>query len=177
MRKLKNEELGRLSTEEVKSAKKIPVVVILDNIRSMHNVGSAFRTSDGFRIQKMILSGITARPPHRDINKAALGAQETVLWEYYNNVIDAVEYLKKEGYKIFAIEQAEGSTSLESFTPLSSEKYVFVFGNEVFGVSEEVMKVVDGSIEIPQFGAKHSFNISVSVGIVLWDTYSKLKPF
>jgi tRNA G18 (ribose-2'-O)-methylase SpoU len=143
----------------------------------MHNVGSVFRTSDGFRIEKLILCGITAQPPHRDINKAALGAQDMLEWEHFEKTGEAVEHLKRTGYKVLAIEQAEGSKSLSDFSPDPSGKYAFVFGNEVFGVEDSVMDIVDDCLEIPQYGAKHSFNISVSVGIILWDFFSKMKPF
>jgi len=175
MRKLKNEELGRLTTEEFKAAEKNPVVVVLDNIRSMNNVGSAFRTSDAFLVKKICLCGITAKPPHRDINKTALGATETVDWEHYDTTTQAVETLKQEGYQILSIEQAENSTMLHDFESASNQKYAFIFGNEVFGVEQEVVDASDLVIEIPQFGSKHSLNISVSMGIVLWDFMQKVK--
>lgn len=175
MRKLKNEELGRLSAEEFKAVEKNPVVVVLDNIRSMNNVGSAFRTSDAFLVEKICLCGITAKPPHRDINKTALGATETVAWEHFETTIGAIEHLKREGYQILSVEQTENSTMLNDFRPVDNHKYAFVFGNEVFGVEQEVVDVSDVVIEIPQFGSKHSFNISVSMGIVLWDTIAKMK--
>lgn len=174
MRKLKNEELGRLSPEDLKKVEKYPLVVVLDNIRSMYNVGSVFRTCDGFRVEKLVLSGITAQPPNREINKSALGAQETVRWEYFEDPTDAVEDLKREGYKVYAVEQAEKSSYLNELSIDDRKKFAFVFGNEVFGVSEDVMKKVDGCIEIPQFGVKHSFNISVSVGIVLWEFFRNI---
>ncbi|MEL6562511.1 MAG: RNA methyltransferase [Bacteroidota bacterium] len=173
MRKLKNEELGRLSAEEFKAVAKNPLVIVLDNIRSMNNVGSAFRTSDAFLVEKICLCGITAKPPHRDINKTALGATETVSWEHYESTVQAVEALKKQGYLIVSIEQAEGSTMLNNFHPAKDEKYAFVFGNEVFGVEQEVVDLSDQVVEIPQFGSKHSLNISVSMGIVIWDYFSK----
>ena len=173
MRKLKNEELGRLSAEEFKAVAKNPLVIVLDNIRSMNNVGSAFRTSDAFLVEKICLCGITAKPPHRDINKTALGATETVSWEHYESTVRAVEALKKQGYLIVSIEQAEGSTMLNNFHPAKVEKYAVVFGNEVFGVEHEVVDLSDQVVEIPQFGSKHSLNISVSMGIVIWDYFSK----
>ena len=175
MRKLKNEELDRLTAEGFKAAEKTPVVVVLDNVRSMNNVGSAFRTSDAFLIEKICLCGITARPPHRDINKTAIGATETVAWEYFETTSQAVAALQADNFQVVAIEQAEDSTMLQDFTPTSSGKYAFVFGNEVFGVEQEVVDVADVVVEIPQFGSKHSLNISVTMGIVLWDYMSKVK--
>ena len=175
MRKLKNEELDRLSVEEFKETRKFPIVVMLDNIRSMNNVGSAFRTSDAFLVEKLILTGITAQPPHRDIHKTALGATDSVSWEYYESSIEAVEQLRSEGYKIFAVEQVENSIMLDDFTPDPSEKYCLVFGNEVMGVDQEVIDQADGCLEIPQFGTKHSLNISVSIGVVLWDLLVKIR--
>ncbi|MCB0494943.1 MAG: RNA methyltransferase [Cyclobacteriaceae bacterium] len=175
MRKLKNEELNRLTTEEFKQQKKTPIIVILDNVRSMHNVGAAFRTADAFLIEAIYLTGITARPPHREINKTALGATETVKWHYFSTTYEAVIHAKDKGYKIAAIEQADQSVYLNEFTPEQNTPYAFVFGNEVFGVEDEVVEQSDLCIEIPQFGTKHSLNISVSVGVVLWDTISKLR--
>ncbi len=175
MRKLKNEELGRLSAEEFKTASKNPIIIVLDNIRSMNNVGSAFRTSDAFLVERVCLCGITAKPPHRDINKTALGATETVTWGHYETTLKAVESLKSEGYQILSVEQADNSTMLNEFNPTTDQKYAFVFGNEVFGVEQEIVDASDAVIEIPQFGSKHSFNISVSMGIILWDTIAKLK--
>ena len=177
MRKLKNDELERLSIEAYKTSRKTPIVLVLDNVRSMNNIGSAFRTGDAFRIEKVILTGITAQPPHRDIQKTALGATESVDWEYYENSLEAIKTLKDQNYSIQAIEQAEASTSLERFTPKQEVKYALVFGNEVKGVSEEVMGAVDGCLEIPQIGSKHSLNISVSIGVVLWDFAQKLQVF
>ena len=167
IRKLSMDQLGRISVEEFKLAVKSNIVVILDNVRSMYNVGSVFRTSDAFLMEAVYLCGYTPQPPHRDIHKTALGATETVEWHYYNHTTDAVLLLKEKGYKVFAIEQAEGSTSLDKFT--YDGKIAVVFGNEVEGVDNEVMQLCDGCIEIPQFGTKHSFNISVAVGIVLWE--------
>jgi len=177
MRKLKNEELGRLQPEEFEEAKKLNACIVLDDIRSMNNVGSAFRTSDAFRVEKIYLCGITAQPPHRDINKTALGATETVAWEYHEKINSLVEKLKSEGYQIIAVEQADRSTSLIDFQPEKEKKYAFVFGNEVFGVNEEVVKNADVVLEIPQYGTKHSLNISVSLGIVVWDFVSKVGGF
>jgi tRNA G18 (ribose-2'-O)-methylase SpoU len=175
MRKLKTEELGRVGIEEFKKQEKLPLVVILDNVRSMHNIGSIFRTSDGFSIEKIILCGITAQPPHREIEKTALGATQSIDWIYFKDITEAIHSLKKEAYQIIAIEQAENSTMLNDYIPNRTEKYALIFGNEVNGVSEEAMKLIDLCIEIPQFGTKHSFNIVVSAGIVLWDFFAKLK--
>lgn len=177
MRKLKNEELGRLQPEVFHQAEKLNACIILDDIRSMNNVGSAFRTSDAFRVEKVYLCGITARPPHRDINKTALGATETVSWEYCEKVTELVARLRQEGYQIVSVEQADRSTSLLDFVPDPTSKYAFVFGNEVFGVAEEVVKSSDVVLEIPQYGTKHSLNISVSVGIVVWDFVAKVGGF
>ncbi len=173
MRKLKLEELGRVGIEEFKKQDKLPVVVVLDNVRSMHNIGSIFRTSDGFAVEKICLCGITARPPHREIEKTALGATQSMDWAYYENVNDALTELKTLGYKVIAVEQVENSIQLNDYYPVMSEKYALIFGNEVQGVSDEAMKMIDLCIEIPQFGTKHSFNIVVSAGIVLWDFFSK----
>ncbi|MBV8389152.1 MAG: RNA methyltransferase [Mucilaginibacter sp.] len=174
MRKLKLDELNRASVEEFKAQQKLPVAVVLDNVRSMHNVGSIFRTCDGFAVEKVCLCGITGQPPHREIEKTALGATQSINWAYYSEPLQAVEQLRKEGYKIMAVEQAEKSVMLNEFETIEGEKYALVFGNEVNGVSEEVMKAIDTCIEIPQFGTKHSFNIVVSAGIVLWDFFSKI---
>lgn len=173
-KKLKLDELNRASVEEFKAQDKLRVAVVLDNVRSMHNIGSVFRTSDGFAVEQLILCGISAQPPHREIEKTALGATQSVNWSYYAEVTKAVEHLRAEGYKIIAIEQAENSIMLNDFTPLPNEKYALIFGNEVNGVSDEVMQIIDSCIEIPQFGTKHSFNIVVSAGIVLWDFFSKM---
>ena len=167
-RKLQNEELNRISTEAFKEAQKVPLVIVLDNVRSQNNVGSVFRTSDAFRIEKIFLCGITSTPENREVHKTALGAEEVVEWEYQTDTLTAIRQLQSEGYRIFSIEQAENSTSLENFTMPENEKFALVFGNEVKGVQQEVIDVSDGCIEIPQFGTKHSFNISVTVGIVLW---------
>ena len=163
------DELGRKSVEEFKQAEKTPVIAVLDNIRSMHNVGSVFRTADAFLIEAIFLCGYTPQPPHRDINKTALGATETVDWMFFPTAVNAVAELKSQGFKVYAIEQTEGSISLEEFPWNINEKIAVVFGNEVEGVSDEVLRLVDGSIEIPQSGMKHSLNISVAAGIVLWE--------
>lgn len=168
MRKLKNEELDRLSIEEYKSAEKSNLILILDNIRSLNNIGSVFRTADAFRIQKIFLCGITAKPPHRDIQKTALGATDSVDWEYVKEILDVVKTLKSKGVKILSIEQAENSTMLQDFMFKSSETYAMVFGHEVNGVQQVVINTSDYVIEIPQFGTKHSLNVSVSVGICCW---------
>ena len=175
MRKLHNEELKRLTNEEIKIADKYPFVIVLDNIRSMHNVGSAFRTADAFLCEKIVLCGITAKPPHREIHKTALGATETVEWEYFENSAEAVDVLKEKGYKIACVEQADESISLEKFQLSTDEKLALIFGNEVKGVTEAVVEKSDYVIEIPQFGTKHSINVSVSIGVVIWDLVSKLK--
>jgi len=174
LRKLKLDELNRASVEEFKSQQKLPIAVVLDNVRSMHNVGSIFRTSDGFAVEQVCLCGITGQPPHREIEKTALGATQSVNWTYYDDPLKAVEQLRKDGYKIIAVEQAEKSTMLNQFETTEGEKYALIFGNEVNGVSDEVMKTIDACIEIPQFGTKHSFNIVVSAGIILWDFFTKL---
>lgn len=162
------DELGRMSVDEFRQSEKNPILIVLDNIRSMHNVGSVFRTADAFLTEGICLCGYTPQPPHRDIHKTALGATETVDWLYFSTTMEAVTTLKERGYKLFAIEQAEGSVSLEKFTH-PNEKIALVFGNEVEGVDSEVLKLCDGCIEIPQLGMKHSLNISVAAGIVLWE--------
>lgn len=175
MRKLKNEELERLNISEFKNAEKSPIIIVLDNIRSLNNIGSVFRTSDAFLIEKIYLCGITAQPPHNDIRKTALGSTETVDWEYQEHTQDVIENLKANNVTICSIEQAEDATMLNDFTPHKNTKYAFVFGNEVKGVLQEVVDRSDVVIEIPQFGTKHSLNISVSAGVVIWDVFSKLK--
>jgi 23S rRNA (guanosine2251-2'-O)-methyltransferase len=175
MRKLKTEELGRVGIDDFKKQEKLPLVVILDNVRSMHNIGSIFRTSDGFAIEKIYLCGITAQPPHREIEKTALGATQSIEWAYSADVCDTINELKLDGYTIIAIEQAENSTMLNNYNPNNSMKYALIFGNEVNGVSDEAMNLIDTCLEIPQFGTKHSFNIVVSAGIVLWNFFAKLK--
>ncbi|MGV6827974.1 MAG: RNA methyltransferase [Flavobacteriales bacterium] len=173
-RKLKNSELSRKNIETFKSSVKIPLIIILDNIRSFNNVGSVFRTADAFLIQKIYLCGITAKPPHKDIHKTALGATETVAWEYVEDTLTLIEQLKKEGVKILSIEQAEGSLMLDSFKVDNDKTYALVFGNEVKGVQQEVVSASDAVIEIPQLGTKHSLNISVSCGVVVWDLFVKI---
>ena len=173
MRKLSMDELNRKSVEEFKGAGKVPVVVVLDNIRSMHNVGSVFRTADAFLLEGIYLCGYTPQPPHRDIQKTALGATETVSWVHYKLVTDALQALKSAGYRILAVEQTEGSVSLQYFNADPGEKLAVVFGNEVSGVEEAALGLCDGSVEIPQFGMKHSLNIAVAAGIVLWELVRK----
>lgn len=157
-----------------RAQEKLPVVLILDNVRSLHNVGSVFRTADGFAADQLILCGITGQPPHREIEKTALGATRSVNWVYYADITEAIEKLKKDNYHIIAIEQAAGSIMLNDFKPENAQKYALILGNEVNGVSEAAMRMIDTCIEIPQFGTKHSFNVAVSAGIVLWDIFSKL---
>jgi len=176
MRKLKNSELDRLSIEGFKKSSKTPIIVILDNIRSLNNIGSVFRTSDAFLIEKIYLCGITAKPPHKDIHKTALGSTETVNWDYAENTLELVETLKEANIKILSIEQAENATMLNDFIPEPNTKYAIVFGNEVKGVTQDVVSASDTVIEIPQYGTKHSLNISVSTGVVIWDLFSKLNP-
>ncbi len=174
MRKLKNEELHRLSIEDYKRSPKLNVALVLDNVRSMHNIGSAFRTADAFRVNEIFLTGISAQPPHREIHKTALGATDSVDWRYFEKTVDALGALRSRGYKIVAIEQADESVSLKDFAPLPTDKYAFVFGNEVFGVEDASVAMSDTTLEIPQFGTKHSLNISVSIGVILWDYFSKV---
>lgn len=174
-RKLSNEELGRKSLQEFQQSEKLPLSVILDNIRSLNNIGSIFRSSDAFSIEAVYLCGITAKPPHREIQKTALGATESVFWEYYENTSDIVEKLKEDGYKILSVEQAENSVMLDKFSVDTNTKYAVVFGHEVKGVDQKVINLSDRVIEIPQSGTKHSLNVSVSAGIVLWEIGKKLK--
>ena len=174
MKKLKNSELSRLSIDEFKNSSKTPVIVILDNIRSAHNVGSVFRTCDAFLIDKIILCGITAIPPNKEIRKTALGSSESVDWRYYKNTEEVIMKLKKEEYQIIAVEQANKSIKLESFKPENEKKYAIIFGNEIKGISQKIIDNSDSVIEIPQFGTKHSLNVSVSAGIVIWDVFSKI---
>lgn len=169
MRKLKITEMNRLNVEEFKEAKKMPLVVVLDNVRSLYNVGSVFRTCDAFRIEKLCLCGITACPPNIEIHKTALGAEDSVEWIHYEQTLDCVECLKKEGYTIMSIEQCEGSTMLHEFEVNASKKYAVVMGNEVKGVQQEVIDNSDGCLEIPQFGTKHSMNVSVTTGMIIWE--------
>lgn len=163
------DELNRLSNAEMQNTEKHPIIIIMDDIRSMHNVGSAFRTCDAFMVTSLYLCGYTPQPPHRDIHKTALGATETVNWQYFDTTMGAVQTAKSMGYKIVAVEQAHDSTQLNEFTIAADEKTALVFGNEVTGVNDEVMQMADACIEIPQWGSKHSLNISVSLGVVLWE--------
>ena len=174
MRKLKNSELERKSIEAFKKSEKTPLILVLDDIRSLHNIGSVFRTADAFLIEKIYLCGITATPPNKEIHKTALGATETVAWEHQENVLEVIEKLKKENVMTLAIEQVESAFFLQNFEVKNGEKYALVFGNEVYGVSQEAVALCDGSIEIPQLGTKHSLNISVSAGIVVWDLFQKM---
>jgi tRNA G18 (ribose-2'-O)-methylase SpoU len=175
MKKLKNSELNRIDVPTFKQSKKTPLIIILDNIRSLNNIGSVFRTSDAFLIEKIYLCGITATPPHKDIHKTALGATESVDWEYYNETIDVVTKLKKEGVLVASIEQADKSIMLQDFKVEPNKKYAIVMGNEVKGVQQQVVNQSDYCIEIPQYGTKHSLNISVTTGIVIWDLFKKMK--
>ena len=169
------DELNRLSVEDFKEADKFPYILILDDIRSMNNIGSVFRTADAFKVEKIYLCGITATPPHREIQKTALGADDTVTWEYVQDVLSLVKDLQKNGYQVAAVEQVEKSVSLLDFQPKKDEKYAFIFGNEVFGVNQSVVEQADFCLEIPQYGTKHSLNISVTAGVVAWDFISKMK--
>ena len=175
MRKLANSELNRLDIEQFKKAEKTPLIVILDNVRSLNNIGSVFRTCDAFLIEKIYLCGITATPPNKEIHKTALGATDSVVWEYVENTLFAVEKLKEQGVYIISIEQAENSTMLNNFQPNGKQKYAIIFGNEVKGVEQEVVSASDEVIEIPQYGTKHSLNISVSAGIAIWELAMKLR--
>ncbi len=177
MRKLAIHELNRLNPEEFKHKKKNPVVVVLDNIRSANNTGSFFRTADAFALEKVVLCGITARPPHRDIQKTAIGATESVEWEYFKSVEEAVESLRNYGYQIVSVEQCDQSVSLEKFKPEENKPIAYIFGNEVSGVSEEVIEISDTCLEIPQWGTKHSLNVSVSAGIILWHHFTQPGQF
>lgn len=174
MRKLSMEELNRLTPQEYKTAQKLSVTIVLDNVRSLNNVGSIFRTADALLIEQIILTGITATPPHKEIHKTALGAEDTVAWRYFKNTLDAVAALKAQGYTICSLEQVTGSVSLMTFKPSNEGKYALVFGNEVKGVQQQVIQASDLCIEIPQFGTKHSFNVSVTAGIVMWEFFKTL---
>ncbi len=174
MRKLKNSELDRLSVDEFKRTEKTPIIIVLDNIRSLNNIGSVFRTSDAFLVEKIYLCGITATPPHKDIHKTALGSTETVDWEYIENTLDVIQKLKSENVIVASVEQAEHSVMLNDFAPQPQTTYALVFGNEVKGVAQNVVSASDLILEIPQFGTKHSLNISVSCGLVVWDVFSKM---
>ena len=174
MKKLKLEELGRISVDQFKAAEKLPISIVLDKVRSLHNVGSAFRTTDAFRFEKIYLTGITGTPPHREIEKTALGATQSVAWEYAESTVQIVKKLKDEGYIILIIEQTSSSVQLQQFIPEAGSKYCLIFGNEVNGVTEDVLPLGDLAIEIPQFGTKHSLNVSVCLGIITWEFFKKL---
>jgi tRNA G18 (ribose-2'-O)-methylase SpoU len=174
MKKLRTIEMQRLSVDEFKQAEKLPLIVVLDDVRSMHNVGSVFRTGDAFRIEAVYLCGITSTPPSTEIHKTALGAEDSVEWKAFNSAQEALISLKKAGYEIYSIEQAHGSTKLQDFAPLPGKKYAVVLGNEVKGVHQEVIDASDGCLEIPQFGTKHSMNVSVTAGIIIWHFAEKL---
>lgn len=175
MRKLENSELDRKSIEDFKQSEKTPIILVLDDIRSLNNIGSVFRTADAFLIEKIYLCGISATPPNKEIHKTALGATETVDWEHNPDVLKVIENLKKENITTLAIEQVESAVFLQDFKVDKDKKYALVFGNEVYGVSQEAVRLCDGCIEIPQLGTKHSLNISVSAGIVVWDLFQKMK--
>lgn len=174
MRKLENSELDRKSVEDFKKSQKTPLILVLDDIRSLHNIGSVFRTADAFLIEKIYMCGITATPPNKEIHKTALGATETVAWEHAENVLEVITKLKNENIQTFAIEQVENAIFLQEFKVKKNQKYALVFGNEIFGVAQEAVALCDGAIEIPQLGTKHSLNVSVSAGIVIWDLFQKL---
>ena len=174
MKKLKNSELDRISIEEFKKSKKIPITILLENIRSAHNIGSVFRTADSFLINQIILCGISAQPPNKDIRKTALGSSESVEWKYEKNIEVAIQKLKDEGNKIISIEQTTNSISLENFKPSNNSKYAIIFGNEVNGIEQRTIDLSDMAIEIPQYGTKHSLNISVAAGIIIWNIFSKI---
>ena len=175
-RKLKLHELGRIDTEHYRSVLKIPLIVVLDNIRSLHNIGSVFRTCDAFLIQEIWLTGFTAQPPHREIQKTALGSTETVKWQYFKDAKEAIQKLKNKGFRIVPLEQAQGSTDIRKFSVKPDDKIALVLGNEVDGVSENYMSAADEVLEIPQEGTKHSLNVSVSAGIALWEVFRRMKP-
>ena len=175
MRKLLNEELERLDIQEFKSSSKLPVVIVLDNVRSLNNIGSVFRTSDAFRLESIALCGITATPPHKDIHKTALGATESVSWKYYKRTLEAIMELKGQGYRIISVEQVVGGVMLENLEVDVSEKYALVMGHEMKGVQQEVIAASDFCVEIPQYGTKHSLNISVAAGIVTWEMFKQLR--
>ncbi len=168
MKKLRTIEMQRLSVDEFKQAEKLQLIVVLDDVRSMHNVGSVFRTGDAFRIEAVYLCGITSTPPNAEIHKTALGAEDSVEWKYFDTVLEAVEVLKADGYEVYSVEQAHGSTMLQEFIPKYNNRYAVILGNEVKGVHQEVIDVSDGCLEIPQFGTKHSMNVSVTAGIIIW---------
>jgi 23S rRNA (guanosine2251-2'-O)-methyltransferase len=174
MRKLSNAELNRKTVSDFRAASKSPFILVLDNVRSLNNVGSIFRTADAFIAEAVWLCGITATPPHREIHKTALGATESVAWRYFRTTVEAVKELKDQGYIIVSVEQAEGAVSLDSYAPAAGKKYALIFGHEIKGVSAEVVDMSDACIEIPQYGTKHSFNVAVSAGIVLWELTGKI---
>lgn len=174
MRKRKVTELERKTLDEFKQTSKCSIIIVLDNVRSLHNVGSIFRTADAFLVESIYLCGITGKPPHREIQKTALGATNSVDWKYFSNSLEAIGILKSAHYELIAVEQVHQSITLSNFIPSKDKKYALIFGNEVNGIDEEVMKLADFSIEIPQFGTKHSLNIAVSAGIVMWDIFSKI---
>lgn len=174
MKKLKNSELDRISVEEFKNLKKIPITILLENIRSAHNIGSVFRTADSFLVNEIILCGISAQPPNKDIRKTALGSSESVEWKYEKNIEVAIQKLKDEGNKIISVEQTTNSISLENFKPSNNSKYAIIFGNEVNGIEQRTIDLSDMAIEIPQYGTKHSLNISVAAGIIIWNIFSKI---
>ena len=174
MKKLSMDELNRVTTEEFKAQKKIPLVVVMDNVRSMYNVGSVFRTCDAFSVERLLLCGITACPPHKEITKTALGATESVDWKHYGTTVEAVTELRQQGYKVFAVEQVDTSVMLDRMEMPCVEKTAVVLGNEVFGVDDEVLALCDGAIEIPQNGTKHSLNVSIAGGIVIWEFFKKM---
>jgi 23S rRNA (guanosine2251-2'-O)-methyltransferase len=173
MRKLANNELGRLSTAEFHAATKFPFILILDNIRSLHNVGSVFRTADAFRIEELLLCGFTGCPPHREIQRTALDATESVKWKYFETTLQAVEYLHERNYKVYALEQTDSSILLQNFKIPEKDRIAIILGNEISGVEENLLPHIEGCIEIPQFGTKHSFNVAVSAGILLWELFNK----
>jgi 23S rRNA (guanosine2251-2'-O)-methyltransferase len=175
MRKLKPHELGRISADEFKFTKKMPVVIALDNVRSMHNVGSVFRTADAFLVERVYLCGITPVPPHREISKTALGAEDSVEWRYVADLCGLIDDLKQDGYLIIGVEQVDEAVQLNEFTFNVGKKYCIIFGNEMFGIDDEVLARVDSCLEIPQYGTKHSLNVSVAVGITVWDVFAKLR--
>lgn len=166
--------LNRMTPEEFKKSDKVPVILVLDDVRSAYNVGSIFRTADAFRISGIYICGISARPPHKDISKTALGATDSVDWQYFPDVLDAVKTLKNDGWLVYAIEQVDESIDLKDFIPPEDAKLALIFGHEVFGVKEDIFPLIDGCLEIPQFGTKHSFNVAISAGIVLWDLVNKM---
>lgn len=174
MKKRSMSDLRRISPEEFKSSEKLPVIIILDDVRSAYNVGSIFRTADAFRVEAIYICGISARPPHKDISKTALGATDSVEWHYIANVLDAANGLRQNGCRIYAVEQAEESIPLGDFQPVKDQKIALIFGHEVFGVKEGLLAISDGCLEIPQFGTKHSFNVAISAGIVLWELSNKI---